>query len=186
MNILNRKLLAGLVLGAGILSAPAQAAVNLTFGNPSSVSLGEVFDIDVIITGLDTQDLAFFDIDVTFDDSVVGFQDYTLGDELTDPLFGQDDFSFGATAPGVVNVAELSWLEDFSAQPDAFTLATLSFEALSVGTADFGFGYLDLVGADNGVIDPLVPGQVAVVPLPGAAFLLAGALVGLGLVGRRA
>lgn len=185
MQAMTRKLLGVAALSAAFLSTPAHGAVNLTFTNPGSVAVGSLFDVDLIATGLETTELSAFDIDVSFDESVVDFESYSLGDELTDPFFGQEDWSLGEYMPGVVNVAEVSWLDDFSAQPDLFVLASLTFEAVATGTADFGIAYSDLADADGGVLDAVVPGQVAVVPLPGAAFLFAGALAALGVVRRR-
>jgi hypothetical protein len=192
MTILNRNLVAGFALCAGLAAAPAHGAVNLTFTNPASVTVGSLFDVDLIITGLATADLASFDVDVTFDDAVVGFQGYTLGSELTDPILGQFDFSLGETGPGEVNLAEASAVlpppDDFgffSAQPDLFVLATMTFEALATGTADFGIGETYLFDPFDVELDAVVPGQVQVVPLPGAAFLFAGALAALGLLRRR-
>jgi hypothetical protein len=130
--------------------------------------------------------LGSFDIDIGFDESILGFNGYTLGTELADPLFGQVDLSSGDLGGGVVNVAEASSLLDFSAQSDSFSLATLSFSADAVGTTGLDFLFVDL-GDDFGL--PLAAdftnGAVTVVPLPAALPLFLAAMAGLGVMGAR-
>lgn len=185
-------LIPALALCAGLAAAPVQAAVNLTFTNPANVALSSLFDIEVVVTGLEDSDLGAFDFDVTFDPGVVGFADYELGDELgviTGDVFTTEAFDLSDTsnAPaGSVRMAETSLLIDLSSQPDAFTLATLTFEALAVGTAGFGLMNVALSDALGGEIEAAVPGQVQVVPLPPAMALLGVAAGGLLAFRRRA
>lgn len=181
MKKLNTALLGlAMVLGTGQASA-----VSISVSSPSSVGLGGGFQIDVSVSGLDTLDLGAFDIDLSFDSSLLQFQGYTLGSELTDPLFGQIDLSLGEKAPGLINVAETSALFDFSAQPDSFTLATLSFTGSAVGTSPLDISFVDLrddLAAPIANPD-LSNAQVSVVPVPATLLLLLP--FGLGLLASR-
>jgi hypothetical protein len=83
----------------------------------------------------------------------------------------------------VVSVAETSLLFDFSGQPDAFTLFTLTFSTQAIGSSDFELLRIDLSDPDPNAIDASNSGDVNVVPIPAAAWLLGTGL--LGLVGLR-
>ena len=112
----------------------------------ASIDVDGSIDVDIVISGLDADNLADFSIDLNYDAAVLSFTGYTLGSELTDPLWGQDDWSTGDSG-GVINLSELSWLEDLSSQPDSFTLATVSFDGITVGTSALTISNL-VLGSD--------------------------------------
>ena len=168
-----------IVLAAWLSLVASQASASpiaLSFDAPATVVANQLFDVDLNIGGLTTQDLAGFDIDVLFDPSLLAATSYMLGVELADPFLGPLDLSLGSTGPGVFNLRELATLFDFSAQPDSFTLATLSFEALATGAVDLSFGFVDLTG-------PL--GEVLSVPSPGTGLLLLAAAFGFLVSSRK-
>ena len=112
----------------------------------SPVSAGDDISLKIMISGLGDNSplsLGAFDLDVSFDSSVLSFSGYTLFDELGNVgLFEADDFSFGEYAPGAINLYEVSYLFDFeldSLQPGMFALAELFFhvDVLNSGESTF-------------------------------------------------
>ena len=181
-----------LAMLAGI-STQAQA-IDLSF-DPSAQTVGGIgapVSVDVRISGLGDDILTGFDLDVSFDDSILGFQSFSFGTGLDTFGFGtiNDVVDFGST----VNVFELSFDDDadlHTFQPNDFVLGTFNFTALSLGTSslDVSSGLL----AGELVFDPAlgfeVPkslsadvqsGSVTAVPEPGTLVLLLSGLVTLG------
>lgn len=141
----------------------------------SAFSVGDLFDVDIRISGLDADDLGGFDFDLEFEPGVLQYQSYSLGIELTDPVFGQFDLSDDAQAgAGTLRLAEVSFLNNFSAQPDAFTLATVSFGAIKAGMSPLTISNIDL-SDDSGLValnvNSVNNGSVAV-PTPGTLLLV--------------
>ena len=141
MNRLIKILLICLCFVWGTIILNSQAlAITMSF-SPSSaiIGIGDPLDVDIIISGMENDDLAEFSFDVNYDSAVLNFDSYVLGTELTDPVFGQDDWSAGDLGGGAINLSELSGLFDFSAQPDSFTLATVSFIGNAIGNSGLSF-----------------------------------------------
>lgn len=170
------------------MAVSAQAATLSFLPDYNSITVGETVSVDIEISGLESVDLAGFDLDVSFDDSVLDFTGYTLYDELGVVPADASDWSQGDDGSGTINVAEMSWLWDLSGQSDSFTLATLTFAGLEVGSSDLTFTYTDLSDDWGDVITAdLLGGNVDVnpVPLPGAVWLLGSGLAGLVGLKRR-
>lgn len=164
--------LAGATLGAGDAhAAPIALSVQPTTGKFYS---GQLIEIEIAIGGLDADDLGGFDLDLDFDPAVIQYQSYSLGVELVDPIFGQDDFSDDSNAAsGRLQLAEVSWLLDFTGQPDAFVLATLSFVAQQPGDSPLTLSRVALSDDLGGVLDvDSVAGGSVSVPVPGTLLLL--------------
>jgi hypothetical protein len=150
------------------------------------VTIGDSFEIDVVISGLEYSDLSAFDIDVLYDHTLMEFEDYHLGDALGDIDSGDAwDLSLGKIAEGQIDLSELSFLSDFRSQPDAFTLATLSFVGTHLGTADLWFSENFSLSDSDEWGSPLTAdlgaGSVAIhpVPEPGSLVLLGSGLIAL-------
>lgn len=131
------------VLAALVTAAPARA-VTISF-NPSSttVDVGDLVNIDVVISGLDgSEDIASaYDLDVTYDSSIVNATDVAFGPFLGDEGNFEVLNDFDLT-PGRIDFAAESMLTDqqlAALQPDSFLLATLSFIALTPGTTALNF-----------------------------------------------
>ena len=148
-NIFSMPLYARLGLAIlSMLSAHTSAAI-INLNTTDTNMLGQNVELVIDISDLTNDGLSAFDIDLSFDDSLLAFTGYTLGTDLVDDFWGQDDYSLGQTSSGIINISELSWLIDFSAQPSDFILATLNFTSMNTGIANFSVAYYDLVDGNN-------------------------------------
>lgn len=147
------------VIGAILAFCEVSPASALTLGfNPSiqSVSVGSTTTVDLVISGLGNgvaPSLGTFDLDIGFNPSTLGFSGATFGNQLD--LFGLGDVQLVTPGVGTVNLFELSLelpLDLESLQADTFTLATLSFNALAIGSSPLSIS-VNALGDANG--DPL-------------------------------
>ena len=160
-------------------------AIALSFSPPTSeIGIGGHISIDLVISGMENDDLGYFEFDVNYDDSILGFNSYTLDSGLGDiAAFDADDWSAGDLGGGTINLIELSYLMDLSFQADSFTLATLSFTSLGEGTSVLSYSNV-VLGDDWGgaLFADLASGSVDVtgtapVPEPASIFLFSSGLL---------
>lgn len=203
-------LMVSVLFAAGLLFSGSVSANGIDFDiyldfdpEVSTISVGESLDVDIVISGLPiAPDFAYvsgYAITVGFDDTILGFDDYALGPYLGAPD-DSFDLSWGDLGGGQVDVAEVSFLEAdalIALQPDtAFTLATLSFTGLNIGTSPLSFDYYDIalsIGGCNYELVFEVPnclisvgdGSVNVVPEPTTLLLFGIGLAGLAGIRRR-
>ncbi len=191
-----KRILIALAVFAGICSQ-AQAIIISFAPSDQTVAVADTVSVDLRISGLGDDILTAFDLDVLFDDSILGFGSFTYGTGLdafgSGTINGTTDLGFGT-----VSVFELSLDLDEDlrlSQPNDFTLGTWEFSALSVGVSSLDVSIVDLAG--EFVFDPTLgfevakslsadvsPGSVDVVPEPGRLALMIGGLTGLGLSRR--
>lgn len=151
------KLLHIAVAAAALLGATAAAAAPVVSFAPSSMSvaLGGPYTVDVNISGLGSQIVSAFDLNIKYNPAIVGITGYTLGAGLGGPWD-----SINASVPPMdfgVQAYSLTLFDDDIAAvqtDDAFTLMTLSFMGLADGVSALFFGNspdfeLNLVGRDG-------------------------------------
>lgn len=175
-----------------LAAAPATAATLSLLPAASDATPGSTLLLDVVVAGLGdaaAPSLAAFDFDIGFDPAVLSLDEVSFGGFLGDMALGEAlDVSFGELAPGLVNVAEVSFLAGGTLdalQPDGFVLATLSFTvgALAGGQTTV-VEFAAVAGLADGAAMPLpvdaTNGAVVtgtVIPLPAALWLLLPALL---------
>jgi hypothetical protein len=160
-----------------------------------TIPVGDPVDVALVISGLgvgDAPSLSIFDVDISFDSAILAFNDVEFGD----PLIGDqlDLLAIGSltgvnSSLGSVNLFELSFdpatILD-TLQADSFTLATLTFDTLVVGTSslDISVNALgDAIGAPLSA--DLQSGSISPVPEPATILLLASGMAGLGVFSRK-
>jgi hypothetical protein len=138
------------------------------------------------VEALSEPSLGAYDLDLFFDDSVLSFADVDFGPYLGAP---DDSFQDVTLSAGLVDFAEVSLLfpnvllQDL--QPDAFVLATLTFDALVTEQTPTTVGLSQTLLSDGTgqriQVDPVASIElVAAIPEVGGAHVFAlGALVAL-------
>ncbi len=183
---LRKGILAGLV-AVLVGLAPSAWAASFVNGNLS---------MEITISGMDSVDLSGFDMEITYDSSLLDFSGYVLTDELgsiddgqaVDNSYGEED----AFTPGTITLSMVSLLDasDLASQSDDFVLATLYFwgdeeaiSGVSVSSLDISIANVSL-NAISFSID-VETKAAETVPVPSAFSLLALGLMSLSQVGRR-
>ena len=137
-------LVAALAL-ATLYQTPAVAGVSLSLQPVAqTVNLGDQVMVNVVISGLDaaSQIVSTFDLNVNYNPGILNAIGVSFGALLGDPDLLEADAGKVLSTPGVVDFWELSYLSDAdlaALQPDSFTLATLSFQAVGLGTTTLIF-----------------------------------------------
>lgn len=176
---------AAVALCAAFLWSERAAAVSLALSPATqSVTTGGAVDVDIVITDLGSgaaPTLAAFDLDVSFDPSVLSFLSVDFGLDLGVP--GLDALTSAGLLAGPmrVDLAATSLLANATLdaqQPASFVLATLHFVALAPGTSALAITQAvlaDTAGGpgNNSIAADLAGADVTVVPEPGTAALLA-------------
>ncbi len=164
------------------------------------VTIGDLVYFDIVISDLvsgGAPSISAFDLDVSFDESILAFDSVTFGDAILGDqldLWMLGSVNGSSHSVGSVNIFELSFdlavdLEDF--QADEFTIASFSFSTLSTGTSGLGLS-VNSIGDSWGIslitdTINLNSANVTVAPVPEpATFLLFGAgVAGLATFRRR-
>lgn len=193
-----------IALGAICLFATALPSYALSISltpTTQTVDVGQTLQFDLVVSGLGAgvaPSLGTYDVDIGFDPGILGFTSAVFGD----PILGNqlDLFGFGSlnaitAGVGTVNLFELSFDDPAdlnSLQAENFTLATLSFTALTTGTSSLSIN-VNTIGDALG--DPLTAdvvdaratvNQTNPIPEPnGLALAIAGLLALAAIRARR-
>lgn len=168
---------------------PAQATTLLASPSLQSVSLGKAMQIELNISGLDTNvGLGAFDVDLTFDPSLMSFESAMFGTSLD--VYGLGDIQSVTDSAGTLNLYEISLdapADLINFQTSGFNLATLNFIALAKGSGNVDIFINALSDASGLAINAeTISSKVEItssVPEPQTYALM---LVGLGLLGLKA
>ncbi len=192
-----------LLLISCLFKVSSASAIMIDFlPTSSSVEVGAAFEVDVVISDLAAagEIVSAYDLNVSYDATNLLATGVTFGSYLDDPFFPgftlQDSV---LTTAGLVNFSELSFLSDAelaAQQPDSFTLATLSFEALSVGSSSLLFVPDPFFGIDikgnlfsvlpvtTGTVSVMVNAPAVAIPEPSSLALFALSFLFIGMSRR--
>lgn len=173
-------------------------AISITFSpSTQSVGAGSILQADLTISGVNVVDrslpLGAWDVNISFDPSILSFTSATFGTNL-DVLGLGSTQNVSSLASGITELYEISLdtaADLASYQATSFTLVTLSFNAIGIGTSVLGININALTDADgNSLTATVEPGSATVtgataVPEPGTIGLLSLGLIGLIWAGRR-
>jgi hypothetical protein len=185
-----------LIMTLGLLQFGPATAISLNiFPVNQTVNLNDSFSVDVVVSGLDASSeiVSAYDLDLTYDSSLLMATDVQFGTDLGDEFFFEVFNGFSLATAGVVDFAQLSILSDpvlDAMQGDSVLLATMSFDAIGVGLSSLMLDS-DVIGLNATILGlTLSPGSVrvidvAVIPLPGAALLMLTGLLGIGVASRK-
>ena len=180
--------------GALLLSAGSAQALSITLAlavtTAEPVGVGQTFDVEVQIAGLAAgvlPSLRAYDLTIGFDGTKIDFTSISYSSQLTPGSTG------GPTeTANSVRFTQITTASNLTPQPDAFTLATLTFTALAIGDWDLDFAPLVAGSLSNQSGVSLTPdvvsitGDTVTVPEPGLLGLLAlGFAAGAGQLRRR-
>ncbi len=200
---MRKTLFAGLL--AGLFAAQGAQALSLSL-DPTvlSLPLGSAFAYDVRISDLGAEILSTYDIDVSFDASILSLSSVTFGTAMNLGTDSGNHIWTPGAVPGTANLVDTAVAPEadmLAGQADSFVLFRLNFTGIGVGSSSIGLtanilgghSELDLFGALSPVelqLDSVAGGRASVtqggggggtVPEP-ASYALVG-LAMLGLVG---
>jgi hypothetical protein len=176
----------GSIAGAMValaLMATQGFSTTLSLAPASSAILGgSTASVDLVISGIEPDvDVSVFSVKIDFDPSIVELVSYNLYDDLGSLANGDADdaTSFSATE-GWIRLASTSYLFDLSSQPDNFTLGTLKFKGINLGTSALTIAD-EYVGDFYGLkIDGITTIDASVtVPEPSATMVFLSGLISL-------
>lgn len=183
MNTKTFPIMAIILLGLTSLPASSTVILDFTPSSPFTVNSGDTLSVDVVISGLSSEIVAAYDLDVGFDSAMLQADSIDFGPWLGDAFFLEvfEDISLDNIA-GLADFAALSLLSDSELSAlqapagGTLTLATLNFTALQDTTTPLEFMWgpgNDIKGANNRQIHPAPePNSLALLALGGAVLAM--------------
>ncbi len=172
-----------LIIASFALFANTANAATISFNPTAPTTLGSSVNIDLVISGLGNgvaPSLGAFAVDIAYDNAIIGFNSVTYSDFLG--TAGIDSSFFTTSVAGLLTLDNFSFLSSATLdtlQGASFTLATVSFNSLSVGTSTLAITPLDIsdaLGNSLTVGTQTIDGSVQVInattPVPAPSILL--------------
>src|SRR5262245_24056458 len=125
-----------------LLLGPLQGTTLSLLPSLQTVVLGQPVTEEVIMSGFTSHppSVGAFDLSVSFDETILSPSAITFGLFLGDPA--SEALTGVSMSPGLIEFAEVSLLQSHTLdnlQPASFSLATLEFATLTVGTSPLTF-----------------------------------------------
>lgn len=141
-----KRILSAAALAAAALfaAAPSQADPVVSFSPSSShVDIGSFIDVEMWISGLDSEILSAFDINLLFNEAIV--DNIVVSHNAVVTGFGGVDDAYFDTAFGSGNTGAIdgSYLDDdtlAASQPNSFLLLTFTMKGMSDGVTTLSLG----------------------------------------------
>ncbi len=175
-------------------AGPARAVLLTLDPAAQTVGTGASVALDLNVSGLSdfaAPSLGAWDVDIDFDPTILSFTGAIFGNQLD--LFGLGGINGVFDLGGIIDIFEVSLdlASDLDTlQAGAFTLATLSFDAIGVGTSALTITIDDLSDADGAALGALASGASVTVtapvsvPEPGTYLLFFFGLAGIAALRR--
>jgi hypothetical protein len=198
MKINRLSMLVGVL--AFLATTPVTAVTLRLVPGMTTVDLGDPLSIDIVVSELgagNAPSVGDFDFDITYDDTILLATGVDFGLLLGDPGLFEADAGFDLSISGVVDLFEVSFLsttELDTLQPSSFTLATLSFNTVGLGTSALNFTQINLDDAFAQSLNPVMLGSsvtvvssVSAIPIPPTLWLFGASLISfIGFSNRKA
>lgn len=136
---------------ATLLASIASSSYAITIGfNPvnQSAYLGDSVFVDLVISDFQANEsLGDYDLDLTFNNSILSFTSIAFGSGL-----GSSTTGYSNLGGGTLNLNELSWESAayLDGQANTFTLATIGFEAIGLGISQLNISDILSLGDQFG------------------------------------
>ncbi len=185
--------LLGALLILALFSSGAHAVALILAPNAQNVGVGSQVSVDVRAINLAGDFVGAYDFNVSWDPTLLDFINIEFSPYLDGPSMSTQ--SFDEFTPGTLSVSEFSSGSLSMQDGTPFTLFTLTFDALAVGTSDFHFtaggspGFDFLADAFGETLDVEIrEGKIRIdpVPVPAAVWFLLSGLAAIGMRARRA
>jgi hypothetical protein len=155
------------------LSTSTKAEIIELIPSTNSVILGNTITVDLNISGLGDgvgPSLGAYFLEISYDNSIIDFTDVSFESFLgsPDPMAFETDIIV-LDDIGLVSMDVFSFLFEFELdvlQPNQFTLATLSFNAVGVGDSAIDFLFSDISDAAGNSLTPMLIGANIVTTPP--------------------
>jgi len=178
----------GLAALLGSLAVADANALTVTLAPATqSVVQNQTAQLDIVVGDVLPAGLGGYSITLAFDPSILDFA--SAVSHLPGVTFG---LSAEVSAPGRLELSDLSFEEPedlVNLESASFTLATVSYKAIGLGTSPISVTALDLVDAAGNTLTASLPAGAAItvsaVPEPATLLSLLGGLAVVGAAVRR-